>query len=62
MFQTNPKLLKLEGRIGRITPGAVGDLAVFRANPLDQIGVLADPEKQLRCVVQGGQVVFDRDA
>ncbi len=62
MFQTNPKLLKLEGRIGRIEPDAAGDLVLLRTNPLDDIGALAEPERHLRSVVQAGQVVFDRDA
>ena len=62
MFQTNPKLLKLEGRIGRIEPGAMGDLVLLRTNPLDDVGALADPEAHLRSVVQAGHVVFDRDA
>lgn len=61
MFQTNPKLLKREGRIGRIEPGAVGDLVIANANPLDDVGVLAEPTKGLRHVVQAGRVVVERD-
>ena len=61
MFQTNPKLLRREGRIGRIEPGAVGDLVIAKANPLDDVGVLADPTKCLSHVVQAGRVVVERD-
>lgn len=61
MFQTNPKLLKREGEIGTIAPGAAGDLVVVRRNPLDEIGVLAEPEAQISHVVQSGAVVCERN-
>ncbi|MEV0779140.1 amidohydrolase family protein [Streptomyces sp. NPDC050433] len=50
------RLLRLEGRIGVVAPGAYADLLVVRANPLDDITVLTDPDKQLAAIVQGGRL------
>ncbi|MEM9175686.1 MAG: amidohydrolase family protein [Myxococcota bacterium] len=59
MFQTNPRLLRREGEIGRLTPGAAGDVVLVDANPADDVRVLADPAR-LRTVVQAGAVVCER--
>ena len=42
MWTTNARLCHLEGRIGVVTPGAIGDLVVSRVNPLDDITAFAD--------------------
>jgi imidazolonepropionase-like amidohydrolase len=49
-------LLNLSGEIGVLTPGAHADLLVLDGDPLEDIGVLAEP-KRFRHVVQGGVVV-----
>ena len=56
MYGTNPKLLRREGEIGRLTPGSFGDVVVVGSNPLDDASVLADPAN-LRQVILGGAVV-----
>jgi imidazolonepropionase-like amidohydrolase len=53
-------LLRREGELGILTPGAIGDVVLARSNPLDDIGVLARPDEQVAVVVQGGSVLVDR--
>ncbi len=60
MWVTNARLCHLDGRIGTITPGAIGDVLVSRINPLDDLVSFADPVAALSHVVQGGLVVVDR--
>ncbi|SDD50127.1 metal-dependent hydrolase family protein [Glycomyces harbinensis] len=57
---TAAKLLGEEGRIGRIVPGALADMLVVDGDPLEDLGVLTDPEARLKLVVQGGKVKVDR--
>ncbi|HEX4213810.1 MAG TPA: amidohydrolase family protein [Candidatus Dormibacteraeota bacterium] len=59
---TAAELLRLEGRVGVVAPGAHGDVVLARHNPLDDISHLADPERELVCVVKGGELVVDRRA
>ncbi|WP_199439319.1 metal-dependent hydrolase family protein [Umezawaea beigongshangensis] len=47
------ELLGLTGEIGTLEPGAHADLLVLDGDPLEDIGVLADP-RRLRRVVQAG--------
>ena len=54
------RLLRLDGRIGVVAPGAWADLLVVDGNPLEDIGVLAEPEQHLRLVMKGGRVYHDR--
>ncbi|HEX3987382.1 MAG TPA: amidohydrolase family protein [Acidobacteriaceae bacterium] len=51
------RLLGMEGLIGILAPGAVADLIVVDGNPLDDITVLANPEKNLRLVMKEGHIV-----
>ncbi|MFD6067481.1 MULTISPECIES: metal-dependent hydrolase family protein [Amycolatopsis] len=53
---TAADLLNLTGEIGTLAPGAHADLLVVDRDPLEDIGVLAEPEK-FRHIVQGGTVV-----
>lgn len=43
--------------LGVIEADKIADLILLRGNPLDQIGVLADPASHLKVVIQGGEVV-----
>jgi imidazolonepropionase-like amidohydrolase len=45
------------GKLGVIEPGAVADLLVLAADPLQDIKVLEDPEKNLLLIVKDGRVV-----
>jgi imidazolonepropionase-like amidohydrolase len=54
------ELFGLEGEIGVVAPGARADLLVLDGNPLDDLGVLRDPDRHLKLVVKDG--VVHRDA
>lgn len=61
MYVVNPQLMRLEGEIGTLAPGAWGDVVISRTNPLENIAALSEPEKTLTHVVQGGDVVWTSD-
>lgn len=56
MYQVNPRLCRLEGQIGRLTPGARADIVLVNVNPIDNIAKLADPST-LTHVIMAGQLV-----
>ena len=43
MWITNARLCRMEGRIGIIAPGAIGDVIVSKVNPLDDIVGFSEP-------------------
>lgn len=61
----NGELLAISGtrnpypgaKLGVLEPGAWADLLVVEGNPLEDIRVLEDPDRNLRVIVKGGQVV-----
>jgi imidazolonepropionase-like amidohydrolase len=48
--------LGLRGQVGCITPGAFADLIGVEGNPLEDIRILADPDK-IKFVMKGGVIV-----
>ena len=50
------RLLRLEGRVGVVTPGAFADLLVVDGNPLEHLELLTDPARNLRLVMAAGRV------
>jgi len=56
----NARILGREGELGELVAGARADLVVFEGNPLDDVGILARPEKTLRAVVKDGVFAVDR--
>jgi imidazolonepropionase-like amidohydrolase len=54
---TAAKLLCAEGELGTLAPGARADLVVLDADPVEDIGVLADPAAHMPLVIQAGRVV-----
>lgn len=48
------RLVGMEGRLGTLAPGAIADLIVVEGNPLDDITLLAHPEKNLLLVMKDG--------
>lgn len=50
------KVLRMEGQIGQITPGAHADLIAVEGNPLDDLDLLAHQGAHLSLILQGGQV------
>lgn len=57
MWVVNPRLCRLDGRIGTITPGAHGDLVISRVDPLEDLAGFADTTTSLTHVLQAGRVV-----
>jgi imidazolonepropionase-like amidohydrolase len=51
------EMMRMEGRIGCIAPGAFADLLVVEGDPLQDIGLLAAGGRHLRAIVRGGVVV-----
>jgi len=52
------KMLGKEGLLGEIKPGALADLLILDANPLEDITVLDRPEDHLLAVIKEGRVAF----
>jgi len=57
---TAARLLRMEGQVGVVTPGARADLLVVDTNPLDDISVLADPDAHVQLIMKAGEVYRDR--
>jgi len=51
----NARLLRREGFLGAIRPGAFADLLVVDGNPLRDLGVLQDQGARLKVIMKGGQ-------
>lgn len=56
----NAAMIGMEDRIGRIRPGAIADLVLVDGNPLEDLGVLANPDRHLRLVVRAGEIMINR--
>ncbi len=50
------RLIGLEGQVGVVAPGAFADLLVVEGNPLEHLGLLTDPARNLRLVMQAGRI------
>jgi imidazolonepropionase-like amidohydrolase len=53
---TAARLLRLEGEVGTVAPGAMADLLVLDGNPLQDIRVLTTPERSLKLIMKNGAV------
>ncbi|MBV7329293.1 amidohydrolase family protein [Chloroflexi bacterium TSY] len=51
------ELFQEVGEVGTIEPGARADLLVVDGNPLNDIGCLQDPERYLKVILKGGEIV-----
>jgi imidazolonepropionase-like amidohydrolase len=56
----NARLLRQEGRLGVVAPGAIADLIVVDGDPLNDIGILGGGSDNILLVVQAGRVAKDR--
>ncbi|MCJ9751350.1 amidohydrolase family protein [Neorhizobium sp. BETTINA12A] len=54
------KLLRMEGKIGCIAPGAFADLIVIDGNPLDDMSLLTDQGAHMPIIIRGGHFVKNR--
>lgn len=53
------RLVCMEGQIGTLQHGAYADLLIVEGNPLEDIGVLAEPEQHVKLVMKAGRVYRD---
>ncbi len=53
------KLLRMEGQIGVIAPGAFADLLVIDGDPLVDIGVVTRPDEHLLLIMKAGRLYRD---
>ena len=60
---TNGELLQLTGlrnpypgRLGVVEEGALADLLLVEGNPLEDIDLVADPERNFRVIMKDGRV------
>jgi len=54
---TAAQLMRQEAHIGQLVRGAWADLLVVDGEPTQDLGVLADPARNIRLLMQGGRVV-----
>jgi imidazolonepropionase-like amidohydrolase len=50
------RLLRMEGQVGVVAPGAMADLLMVDGDPLQRLEVLTDPERHLRLVMKAGTI------
>lgn len=53
----NARILRQEGRLGCVAPGAFADLVLVDGNPLDDIAVLADAKTAPPLIVKDGAII-----
>ena len=53
---TNAELLMEKGKLGVIAEGAYADLLVIEGNPLADLGVLMNPQKNLKLIMKDGTI------
>lgn len=54
------RMLRQEDKLGRIKEGNIADLIILNANPLEDIEVLARPQKHLLAVIKDGRVLHSK--
>ena len=53
----NAKLLQMEGKLGCIKPDAFADLLVLDGNPLLDLSLFKDPDRNIRLIMRGGDLI-----
>ena len=56
----NAEILGRKGDLGVVRPGALADLLVVDGDPLADVALLAEPEKNLVAVMKGGELAVER--
>ena len=54
------RLLRMEGQVGVVAPGASADLLVVDGDPFQDIAVLTDPQRRLKLVMARGRLYLNR--
>ncbi|MDQ4059862.1 MAG: amidohydrolase family protein [Pseudomonadota bacterium] len=49
------RILRMEGKLGTLKPGAFADLLVVDGNPLEDVGLFQDQGRHLAAIVKGGR-------
>lgn len=44
------------GKLGVIEEGAMADVLIYSANPLEDVAIVADPETSLKLIIKDGDV------
>ena len=52
----NAEIIQQSGKLGVIRPGALADMIVCAGNPLKDVTLLAEPDKNLCLIMQGGRL------
>lgn len=52
----NAEIVQRSGDLGVIAPGAIADILIVDGNPLKDISVLTEPEKNLRLIMKDGEI------
>ena len=55
---TAAKILRMEGKLGRLTPGAIADVILVDGNPLIDIECLTGQGDKIPWVIKSGQIFF----
>ncbi len=55
----NAEILNRSGELGVTSPGALADLLLVDGDPLENLSLLAEPEKHLAMIVKGGEIVVN---
>ena len=53
---TNAELLMQKGKLGAIAPGAFADLLIVEGDPLSDLRVMLDPERNLKLIMKDGVI------
>jgi imidazolonepropionase-like amidohydrolase len=56
----NARILRREGELGEIVPGALADLLVVDGDPLENLSLLQEQGKHLQLVMKAGEAFVDR--
>jgi imidazolonepropionase-like amidohydrolase len=56
----NAEVLGRTGELGTVAPGALADLLVVDGNPLENLSLLVEPEKNLALILKAGEPVVNR--
>jgi imidazolonepropionase-like amidohydrolase len=58
----NAGLIGLQGEVGTVRAGAAADIIAVRGDPVANVSVLADPQRNLKLVVHDGRVILNEIA
>jgi imidazolonepropionase-like amidohydrolase len=50
------RLLRMDGQVGVVAPGALADLLVVDADPLQRLEVLTEPDRHLKLIMKAGTI------